>query len=245
MTLRTLSALGATLLALPAWAGLPTWSDLDASDAWEVVATKKSDVGEVIIRHRRFDDLDCLEGRVTTQGSPDAMLDVATDVEGALRWSSAPLADALDLGRTPGTIDYYQYLDVPDWTLVADRYWILRGTVLAEGDARRFRWGKGPPGMGDQARTRALARNDGAIEPPKNVGEWVFSPVSGGVDVRYRACADIGGAIPLWLQKAVAKSTLPDTVVDLVVESRKRTPAPRPAPTPEPPAPATPAETTP
>lgn len=209
-----------------ALADAPSWEQLDATDAWEQVATKSSDYGEVSIRHKRFDKLDCLEGRLLTPGDPDVMLAVAADAESALQWSSADLAAAEVIEEKPVHVDYYQYLDVPNWTLVADRYWILRGTMMREGTTRRFRWTRVPDGVGEEARKDALARSSAAIEPPTNVGEWVFTQRNEGVDVRYRACADIGGAIPLWLQKLVAKSTLPDTVADLVRESRRRQEAP-------------------
>lgn len=212
-----------SLLSAHADSGLPSWEALAQTDTWEQVATKRSDVGEVQIRHRRFDDLDCLEGRVLTQGDPATMVKVAADAASATEWSSAGLAAAKVLRESPPHVDYYQYLDVPNWTLVADRYWILRGTSMQEGTTHRFRWEQGVPDtVAEPARKDALARSSKAIEPPRNKGEWVFTQTPQGIDVRYRACADIGGSIPLWLQKMVAKSTLPDTVTDLVTEARRR-----------------------
>lgn len=202
---------------------VPTWADLAAAPNWPEVGRRNSDVGEVVIRHQRFTDIDCIEGRtVVPEVDLTTLVAVARDAESAMAWSTAGIVAAKVLADAGSYVDYYQYLDVPNWTLVADRYWILRGTVVKEPDTARFRWTRSPEDVGADARADALGRAENAIEPPRNVGEWVFQSTPEGTAVHYRACVDVGGSIPMWVQKFVATRTLPDTVTDLITEARRR-----------------------
>lgn len=207
-----------------ATAAEPAWGDLRASAGWATVSTKKSELGDVEVAHKLINDLPCLRGTATVTATPAELLSVAKDVKSSVDWTSADLTASDVLGKTDGAVDFYQYLDVPDWTLVADRYWVLRGTWShTSGAELGFRWERiDRTSRYAEVHERVLAQNSRAVEPPINWGEWVFVPHGTGAKVHYYACADIGGSIPSGIQKLVATHTLPSTVEDLVREALRR-----------------------
>jgi len=206
-----------------AWAAEPSFEPLSSADEWKKVAERNSDVGRVDVRLKRINDLPCLEGRVVVPESPESLWGVATDIPSATSWSSAGLTASEALGKGADWVDYFQYLDVPGWTLVADRFWVLRGKTLREGEDIRFRWWRESwQEVYPEAAERIATDHPKAIEPPINYGEWQFAPQEEGTLVVYRACADVGGSLPTSIQRFVASRTLPDTVADLVLEARRR-----------------------
>lgn len=201
----------------------PRWDQLTTSTGWTSVATRTSDVGAVYVYHKEIDGIPCLTGVTSTDVAPATLLAVVLDVPSSLKWSSADLAVSELLTQAPTQIRFWQYIDIPNWTLVSDRFWVLEGQVSNVGASTKFRWNRV-----DAAATypavveKAHARDSSAVEPPINWGEWTFTPVEGRTEVVYRACADVGGRIPESVQKWVATRTLPDTVADLVREGQRR-----------------------
>ncbi len=61
-----------------------------------------------------------------------------------------------------------------------------------------------------------------AVPTRTNVGDWTFSPGTGGTKVRYRICTDAGGNVPRWAGEMAARNTLPGNVADIVREVRRR-----------------------
>lgn len=221
----------ATLWMPQAQAATPTWSQLLAPDGWEEVARRDvSDVGEIVVEHKRIGDVHCIHGLVQVDVAPDKLLAAAMDVPSAPRWSSVELVFSEVLGKGDGYIDFWQYLDIPNWTLVSDRYWVLRGTPKhLEGGGKSFRWDRLSPAEAyPKLHERVMTYNSHAIEPPTNFGEWAFLPVNGKTEAHYRVCTDSGGSLPLSIQKWAAQRTLPDTVGDLVREGKRRAGAAKP-----------------
>lgn len=222
MSALSLLALG-LLTAAPAHAAA-TWSALSSATGWELFKTKSTDnAGEVKLYSAEIGGTECFRATATVAGvSAQTMLDVATDVEGATSWSSAGIQDAATLKRSGDTLDYYQYLSVP---LVSDRFWFLHGTIFRDGERLGLRWEKVWDKGGPYADTyqRVVEAHPKAVEPPVNVGAWIFEPQGDGrVGVTYMVCTDSGGSIPSSLQSMATRSTLPDTVNDLVKEARRR-----------------------
>jgi hypothetical protein len=127
------------------------------------------------------------------------------------------------IGHSGDSVEYYQHLDVPDWTMAYDRFWVLRGKAATEGTKRwfkwdRFEWRKAYPELATEIDTTY----PGVVEPNPNYGYWAFTPVSAGTELRYGLCSDTGGSLPGWLQKAAATKTLPATMADAVREAKKR-----------------------
>ena len=220
-----LAALLLALVATPAFAGGPTWSQIKGTTSWEHVADRDhDDAGTVNVSLAEIGGLKCLRGKATAAGDAGTYLDVAMDIKGSLNWSKAGLAVSEVLGTGAGTIDYYQLLDVPGWTGASDRFWFLRGTKVDEGARKIFWWDRmGERGGPHNARFEEVAaEHPKAVEPPLNVGGWVFDQKGSDVEVSYYVCSDTGGSLPKALQYAAAKQTLPDTVGDLVREAKKR-----------------------
>ena len=199
-----------------------TWSAI-VSGAWSHVTHKNHQVGKIQVLTRSFGDLPCFQGSTHTDVEPKKLLAVATDVVGTINWSSAGVTEAKVLKRSSGSLDYYQYLDLPGWTFASDRFWFLRSTHGTEGDSHYFRWQRLEDGgdYGEQYASVKAAHPSG-IEPPINVGGWLFTPEDGLTKVQYFICTDVGGTLPTAVQSMATKGTLPDTLGDLITEARRR-----------------------
>lgn len=211
------------LLPMVAAAGTPTWSQVAATDGWSADATvDTSDAGKVEIHTRTIEGIPCFRASTQVDVPADKLLEVAADVEGAKKWSSAGVTDAALLAKSGDTLEYYQYLDVPGWTMAADRFWFLKSTIQKQGDQIVFQWERLVDGGAHKDKYEAVkTANPSAVEPPVNVGGWTFAG-SGPTQVKYHICTDSGGSIPQMVQTAATRKTLPDTVSDLVREAKKR-----------------------
>jgi len=214
----------ATLLSSSAFAETPTWSQVAGTDSWELLTTKRNaDAGEVNVYRATIAGIICFQGMAMADVPVEALLDVATDIESAIAWSSAGVREAETLARNGDSIDYYQYLDVPGWTLSADRYWFLRGVIERGSDETSFHWDRfDVEALYAERYQQVATANPKAIEPPINVGGWTFRSTEAGTEIRYRVCSDVGGSLPRGVQNAATKGTLPDTVGDAVREARRR-----------------------
>jgi hypothetical protein len=216
----------AAALLIPASSGRadPTWAEVQAIDDWvEHAVRQHDDAGAVRVLRTTLDEVYCFRAEATVELTPKELLAVALDFEGAIRWSGAGVVEASQLSRVGLTYDYYQYLDVPDWTLTKDRVWFLRGTVIRDGGTLGLRWERLKQG-GDHREVYDdfFARHPKAIEVPVNVGAWMFTPTDDGTLVEYTICSVQGGNLPVKLGMQVTTTTLPDNVGDLVREARRR-----------------------
>lgn len=213
------------LVASPAPAAAdPTWSEIMAIDDWiEHGARDHADAGNVQIWRTQMEETYCFHGLATVDVSAETLWKVATDMESAKDWSSSDVAEAETLAVNGDVIDYYQYLDVPGWTMSKDRFWFLRGRTIRESTKITFTWERLVDG-GPHADKHASVReaHPSAIEVPVNSGAWVFEPTDAGTDVHYYICSISGGQIPEKLGMMVTTTTLPDNIGDLVREGRKR-----------------------
>lgn len=195
------------------------WSVFEDGQAWSELATREREGLTVRVRHRLHDDVNCFEGRTRAEVAPEALLAAAVDIEGAPAWSAAPLPRSEVLHREGTTLHYVQHVDIPDWTLVHDRFWVLRGEpATLDGGTTRFRWTRLDAASTYPA-VHAELTGDAvdALEVPVNWGEWHFTPTPDGpTDIAYRVCTDAGGAVPTWLQRVTTRKTLPDVVINLI-----------------------------
>jgi len=214
------------VVGLPGWAlAGPTWSQIRATSSWTEHASKShADAGTVKVLKATVDGVQCWQGTATVDVDPAPMLEVARDIEGTPQWAStADVTEAKILARAGASLDYYQLMDVPAWTMTKDRFWFVRGSTVREGEAIIFTWQKLDSGGAHTAvYEEFVAAHPKAIEPPVNAGGWVFTPADGNTDIQYYICTDAGGEVPQSLQSVATSSTLPDTVGDLVREARKR-----------------------
>jgi hypothetical protein len=210
------------LLALAALAK-PTHSQIESA-AWKQVASRDTDQGTVLVYSATVAGMECFRGTATTKAPVAKLFEVVTDIPSATRWSTAGLTKSELLAKSGNTLEYWQYLDVPGWTMSADRFWFVRSTTSLAADVAWERWedlrGGGPHAAKFQ---EVAAAHPDAVEPTINVGQWLFKNTGQGeIAVDYMVCTDPGGSIPAAIQSAATRRTLPDTVADLVREARKR-----------------------
>jgi len=203
----------------------PTWSTIQAVSDWTQHSQKQhKDAGTITIYRTQIDGTHCFRANATVDVAPEPMMEVAMDIEGTMEWAStANVTRAGVLGRSGSSMDYYQLMDVPGWTMTKDRYWFLRGTVRKEGGGQAFTWERLDDG-GPYASVyeKFVAAYPKAIEPPINAGGWQFTPSGDETEINYYICSDAGGTIPENVQVMATTTTLPDTVGDLVREARTR-----------------------
>ncbi len=213
------------LLIVPTSASAdPTWAEILAFDDWiEHGERDHADAGNVQIWRTQTDETYCFHGVATVDVDSELLWKVAIDAESAMEWSSSDVAEAETLAVNGDVIEYYQYLDVPGWTMTKDRFWFLRGRTIREGAKIIFTWERLIDGGAHAEKHQAVRdAHPNAIEVPVNSGAWVFEPTDAGTDVHYYICSISGGQIPEKLGMMVTTTTLPDNIGDLVREGRKR-----------------------
>lgn len=211
-----------TLLVAAAHAA-PSHGELEAA-AWEELGTRNhSEVGTVQILSASVGGLPCYQAVADTDVSTDVLLAIVSDPVAAMEWSSTKVSEAEILDRQPGHIDYYQHLQVPGWTMVQDRFWFSRGSVVHGEGWVAWQYQKLEEGGPHRARWEAhRAKHPKAVEPPVSVGTWKLAPTGSGTHIAYKMCTDVGGTLPGPVERVATRRTLPDTVADLVREGRRR-----------------------
>lgn len=209
---------------LTAWAA--DWAALRSDDGWEPVATRTIDIGTVEVHRRDVGGMWCLRAVAYTRAAPDRLMAVLWDVAAAPRWSSNPLLASEVLVPGADRMVFWQHLDVPGWTMIHDRFWILGVDAVADGDGTRgFRWTLEEVAAWPAVVARATGFDAGAMPPEVMWGEWLFAPAAAGAPgptrVVWRGCQDIGGNVPLWLQTWAGGRSLPAAVADLVHEAER------------------------
>ena len=212
----------ALALAVTAASAAPTWADIQANTTWTPDSdVTTSDAGSVKITTAAIAGTTCFHAEATTDASVDALVSTVTDIKGTLKWSTAGVTEAELLSQSGNSYQYYQYLDVPGWTMSADRFWFLQGT-LVKGTTTQFRWDRLVDGGAFADKFKAVkAAHPDAVEPPLNVGAWQFEAGTP-TKVTYFLCTDTGGSIPVFVQTAATRRTLPDTLSDAVREAKRR-----------------------
>ncbi len=201
----------------------PTHAEIESA-AWKQVASRDPDQGAVLVHTAVVAGMECYRGTGTTPASVAKLIEVATDIPSAVRWSTAGLTKSELLAKRGHTLEYWQYLDVPGWTMSADRFWFVRSETSITPDLAYEKWDAllgGGPHSAKFAEIKAAYPD--AVEPLVNIGEWLFkSAGQGQTAVDYLVCTDPGGSIPAAIQSAATRRTLPDTVADIMREARRR-----------------------
>jgi hypothetical protein len=203
--------------------GKPTHAQIESA-SWKQVASRDTDQGTVLVYSGMVAGMECFRGTGSTPVPVPKLFEVATDIPSATRWSTAGLSQSEWLTKSATTLEYWQYLDVPGWTMSADRFWFVRSTVHVADDVAWEKWDALLGGGPHAAKfAEVAAAHPDAVEPTVNIGEWLFkADGTGNSTVDYMVCTDPGGSIPMAIQSAATRRTLPDTVADLVREARKR-----------------------
>ena len=205
------------------WAGDGMDRLLDTYD-WVPVAEVAPDGDVIRVQKKLVDGLTCVRGVVVVEVPPAALLDVVSDIPANPSWSSERLLVSALLTPAGDDMAYWQYLDVPDWTLVSDRFWVVRGRASRQGAGATYTferlegWPTAYPALAKQI----AGQYPGAVEPDPLFGAWVFTPQGSGTDARYHLCSNAGASLPQWVQTAAATRTVPGTVADVLREARRR-----------------------
>ncbi len=200
----------------------PTHPAAEAA-VWRVTGTTDRDaLSGIRLARATVGGIECFRGEATTDVAPDPLLDLVIDIPREASWSSVRLLDGRLLASSPTAISYLQVVDVPAWTLASDRYWFLQGAIERTAGRRALRWWPLPADAYPDVRAEITAAHPGAIEPPINLGAWIFEPVPAGTTITYYVCSDAGGSMPYALQRTATAHSLPDTMDALVAEARRR-----------------------
>ncbi len=201
----------------------PSHSAIDGASWTELARKTHSDAGEIVIKSTSIGGVDCFRGEAVTDVPGGKLLDVVADVESAVSWSTAGVSEAKLLSKNGNKLDYYQFLDVPGWTMASDRFWFLTSVVESTDSKWSLKWTRlENGGAHKEAYESFKASHSSAVEPPVNVGSWVFEATGSGTRMTYSVCTDSGGSIPMAVQSAATRKTLPDTLGDVVREARNR-----------------------
>ncbi|HHO49470.1 MAG TPA: hypothetical protein ENK18_01040, partial [Deltaproteobacteria bacterium] len=155
----------------------PSHAQIDAA-TWAFVATiRHSTAGQVVVSRSTITGILCFQGVTRVDElNPDQLMDVILDFDSVARWSSAGISDSRVLAQTPGQIEYYQYLDIPGWTMASDRFWFLSASIQRTEAAQDFRWSRLAGGGDHHALYQQIKEaHPSAVEPPINVGGWRFA----------------------------------------------------------------------
>ena len=198
-------------------------TDLLADAGWEHFDTVSAgEAGLLVIDVKRL-ETPCLRVAARVDLPAEVLMDVVTDVPAAPQITRETLIASEVLRHSGDQMDYYQHLDVPGWTLAADRFWVLRGENIQRPEGpmfqwHRFEWSTDYPELA----ARLAAEHPSAIEPEVNWGAWTFEETDGTTHARYHLCSDAGGRLPRWVRKLAATRTIPATVEDVVRAARRR-----------------------
>lgn len=175
---------------------------------------------EILVRHQKVGDLDCLEASAVTDLPVEPMKAIVLDIRNNPDWTSSDLQSSVVLRESGGQIDYMQVLGMP--RPFSPRYWVLRGQVDS-GGPWTFAWERiDAAQLYPEQLAEIKAQHGDAVEISVNVGSWSFLPAEGGTLMRFRSCTNAGGSVPQWAGERAARAMLPNNIVDLVVATRKR-----------------------
>ena len=138
-----------------------------------------------------------------------------------------PLLHSAVLAETANTIDFWQYLDVPSWTLANDRYWFARATISRDiGGVKghhKEAWRGIDPTAYPDALAKAQAVDEDAVLTPLNCGSWEVVPLGDGrTKLIYRVVSDPGGRLPKSAQALATGKTLPDNLLQFEAAVKRR-----------------------
>lgn len=207
-------------LAQPASAAEPGFLAFESRAGWNTLLSRPDGEPPMHISRKKVEGVSCFQAVSRTKSSIETLVGIVTNMDDALSWSSVELHSSRILARGPGWWTYVQHLDIPTWTLVRDRFWIVTGRLTRESDgSARLRWTRVDAAtVYPEIHARLTGELD-SVETPLNMGEWVFRPDG---EVRYHVCADSGGMLPDFLQRSATRRTLPDNVDALLTEAARR-----------------------
>ena len=230
--MRSLSLVLALLLAAAPAAADPgaaaVFAMLDDPSGWTV--HKLDAKGGVDIYKKQLDGVEiaAFKGEKIVDVDPTRLFDTIIDFDHQVGLSDdIPLLHSAVLGTTANTIDFWQYLDVPSWTLANDRYWFSRATISRDiggvSGHHKETWQRIDESAYPAALARAKATDEDAVMTPLNYGSWEVIPQGGGrTKLIYIVVSDPGGRLPKAAQAMATGKTLPDNLLQFEAAAKGR-----------------------
>ncbi len=204
------------------------WSMLDEDAGWEVHKLDAKEGVDVYKKDLPGIDIPAFKGVKVMDVDATKLFDAIVDFPRQVGLSEdIPLTHSVVLKTTGNTIDFWQYLDVPGWTLANDRYWFARATLQRDiGGVKghhKQTWQQIDPSAYPDAWRAAKAVDEDAVMTPLNYGSWEVIPTADGrTQLIYRVISDPGGRLPKSAQALATGKTLPDNLLQFEAAAKKR-----------------------
>lgn len=227
LALLLLAAVLAAPLTAQALTAAEIQAALDSDSGWKLY--KEDAKGGVDVYKKEIAGLEVpgFKGEKIMDVSGDMLFEVIIDIAHQAGMSEdIPLKESHIISRTATTIDFWQYLDVPGWTLANDRYWFCHGVIMKDHGGpghHKWIWNKLDGSRFPKQREAAMAIDDDAVETALNHGSWEIVPQGAGkVKLIYRVISNPGGKLPKSAQSLATGTTLPDNLLQMEGEAKKR-----------------------
>ena len=221
-----LAVLAAPLTAL-ALTDAQVQAALDADKGWEVHKLDAKGGVDVYIKEIPGLEVPGFKGEKIMDVNGDLLFAAIIDIAHQAGMSDdIPLKESHIISQTSTTIDFWQYLDVPGWTLANDRFWFCHGVIMKDhGGAghHKWTWDKIEGSRFPTQLAQARAIDEDSVETALNHGSWEVVPQAGGkVKLIYRVVSNPGGKLPKSAQKLATGTTLPDNLLQMEAEAKRR-----------------------
>ncbi len=167
-------------------------------------------------------------GEKVVAASSDSLFSLLVDLNNHVRISKRiPLVISEVISSSGNTLEFFQLVATPSWTMARDRCWFNRAEILrnVDGEAGRHRltWKGLDPAPFSEYLEKVLVDYPNALVIPLSVGSWEVVPI-GPKSTRliYRVLTDPGGKIPANLQELVTGRTLPDNLLQFETAAAER-----------------------
>jgi hypothetical protein len=197
-------------------------------DGW--TRLKRRDRGGVAVYRKDLPGHDqaAYRGVKVMDVDPDVLCDAIFDVGNYKGLSDKiPLKASEVIAKTRTTVDFWQFLDVPSWSMAKDRFWFARLTVQRDvgGQEGRHRqsWRIIDAEQHPEHLAKARAINANAILAPLNYGGWDIRPLPDGrVELTFVVLSDPGGRLPKSAERLSTARTLPENLLQFEAEAKRR-----------------------
>jgi hypothetical protein len=221
-SMRSLLLLALTLFATPALADpgfTAVQKMLDDDGGWAVHKLDAKEGVDIYKKTLNGVEIPAFKGEKLVSVDPSVLFDRIIDFPSQVGLSDdIPLSHSVVLKTSGNTIDFWQYLKVPGWTLANDRYWFAKATISRDiGGVKghhKQTWQHIDPSAYPADLAKAKAVDEDAVMTPLNYGSWEVIPQGNGTTkLIYRVVSDPGGRLPKAAQAIATGKTLPDNLL--------------------------------
>jgi len=160
--------------------------------------------------------------------SSDLLFDMLVDFNTHAGMSERVLLTISEVLKTQGnTVEFFQLVDTPAWTMARDRCWfnraVLNRNYAGEQGRHRQTWETLSPEHYPEYWKGVLERYPRALHLPVSMGSWEVVPLGPKSTLLiYRVIIDPGGHVPNGLQEFITGKTLPDNLLQFEAAALER-----------------------